>query len=114
MNNHLKTDHYHVHVYYELDQLELASDIRQKFISDIPEIDGVGPLRQKAVGPHPIPMFEAWFSFQCLEQVIEWMEQNNQGLSVMFHPLSGNDFEDHATYCWWIGKELPLKLEIFK
>ncbi len=41
------------------------------------------------------------------------MKKNRQGLSVMFHPLSGNDFEDHKTHSWWLGIELALRLEIF-
>ncbi len=114
MENYLQTNKYHVHVYYELHQMEIAGEVREKLMRDIPEIDGVGPIRQRAVGPHPIPMFEAWFSFRYLNKVIEWMKQNNQGLAIMFHPLSGNDLEDHKTHSWWIEKELPLRLEVFE
>lgn len=114
MGNILQTEKYHVHVYYELHQLNVAREVREKFLHDLPRIEGVGPLRQRAVGPHPQPMFEAWFSHSILEQVIEWMEQNRRGLSIMFHPLSGSDLEDHQTHAWWIGDILPLNLEIFK
>jgi aromatic ring-cleaving dioxygenase len=110
----LRTEYYHVHVYYELNQFALASAVRDKLKLEVPEIMGVGPLRKTAVGPHPIPMFEAWFSYEVLDSVMTWMKKNNSGLSVMFHPLTGNDLEDHELHLEWIGPPLKLNLEVFK
>jgi DOPA 4,5-dioxygenase len=75
---------------------------------------GVGSLRKKPVGPHPTPMFEAWFSYEVLSRVVDWMKKNNSGLSVMIHPLSGNDLDDHKLHLEWIGTPLILNLEVFK
>lgn len=108
------TDKYHVHVYYSLDQFELASRVRDKMMKDIPSMQGFGLLRDRPIGPHPTPMFEAWFGHDILDEVLKWVSKNRQDLSVMFHPLSGNDYADHAIHAKWIGDPLPLKLDIFK
>jgi aromatic ring-cleaving dioxygenase len=30
---------------------------------------------------------------------------------VLIHPLSGNDYDDHAHYASWLGPQLPLNLD---
>ena len=37
---------------------------------------------------------------------------NRQGLAVLVHPETGNDYKDHAEYAVWLGEMLPLKLEV--
>jgi DOPA 4,5-dioxygenase len=36
---------------------------------------------------------------------------NHEGLSVLIHPLTGNDYDDHAQYASWLGPQLPLRLD---
>ena len=109
----LKSEGYHIHVYCEPAQAKLCEEIREKMVLELPEIDGAGPVRTRPVGPHPLPMFEAWFKSEFLDRVVRWAMLNRQGLSVMLHPISGNDLEDHRDHSFWLGKSLPLKLEIF-
>lgn len=105
---------YHIHFYYKLDQLSLASSIREAMISELPELNGVGTLRKSEVGPHPQPMFEAWFDSEHLDRVLRWTMLHRQNLSVMIHPLSGSDLADHRDHSIWLGEVLPLKLHIFQ
>ena len=79
MKKILQTEEHHVHVYYELHQIMIANDDRDKLIREIAQIKGVGPLRKKSGGFHPILMFEVWFSHQLLNTVFEWMKQNSGG-----------------------------------
>ena len=109
----IQSKNYHVHVYYELTQINEASELRAKMIKEIPQISGCGPLRKKAIGPHPLPMFEAWYPLELYEEVFQWMKQNRKEFSIMFHPLSGNDRADHENHSLWLGKVLPLNLDIF-
>jgi hypothetical protein len=44
----LRTDYYHVHVYYTLDKFDLASTLRDKFIREVPENYGGGFSAKKA------------------------------------------------------------------
>lgn len=112
-NSTLESQGYHVHIYYELDLIEKAAELREKMINELPLIEGVGPLRKQAVGPHPIPMFEAWFRNEQLDPILRWLMFNRGSFVVMFHPLSGNDYDDHAAHCFWLGKSLKLNLDIF-
>jgi DOPA 4,5-dioxygenase len=105
---------YHVHFYCELSDIERCNVIRSKFVDELKGVDGVGPVRTKGVGPHPLPMFEAWFALDLLDTVVRWAMLNRQGLSVMFHPLTGDDLVDHRDHAFWLGRPLPLRLEIFE
>lgn len=105
---------YHIHFYCQLGQISLAQQIREKLLSELTVINGAGPVRTRPVGPHPLPMFEAWFAPEGFEEVRQWAIQNRQGLSVMIHPITGDDYRDHAEGAQWLGEELPLNLEILK
>ncbi len=109
----LKATGYHIHFYCEPSQIPLCQTVREKMVQELPELDGAGPVRNKPIGPHPLPMFEAWFTTDHLDKVVRWSMQNRSGLSVMIHPLSGDDLADHRDYAMWLGPQLPLKLDIF-
>lgn len=103
---------YHIHVYCQPEQHELAQAVRAEMMQDLAGvIDGAGPVRTRAIGPHPLPMFEAWFETESLNQVLPWILQHRRGLSVMIHPLTGDDYADHAEHSMWIGEKLPLNLD---
>jgi DOPA 4,5-dioxygenase len=105
---------YHVHVYCDLSQTSLCQDVRTQLLKDLSSIEGAGPVRNRPVGPHPLPMFEAWFQPEAFDEVKNWMQNNRKGLTVMFHPLTGNDYNDHADHAIWLGEPLPLNLEILR
>lgn len=109
----LAVEGYHVHFYCELSQFDLCDQVRSKLLKEVEGIAGAGPVRRTAIGPHPLPMFEAWFKASALDSVVRWAMLNRQGLSVMFHPISGDDLSDHRDHSFWLGQTLPLKLEIF-
>lgn len=109
----MKIQGYHVHVYCQPEQHTLCEDIRTKMMADLGGIlGGAGPVRNRPVGPHPLPMFEAWFQPNGLNSVLEWILANRSGLPVLIHPLSGNDYEDHAKHGIWIGEKLQLDLSV--
>lgn len=82
-------------------------------VQELPEIEGAGSVRSGPIGPHPLPMFEAWFGNPSLDSVLRWAMENRRGLSVMIHPISGNDLADHRDHSIWLGKPLSLRLDIF-
>ena len=105
---------YHVHVYCTVEQIPLAQQIRTAMLRDLPAIQGAGPVRNRPVGPHPLPMFEAWFGPEYFDEVKAWVVAKRQGLSVLFHPITGDDYRDHAEGAIWVGEPLPLDLEILR
>ena len=109
----LKSEGYHIHFYCESNELAVGETVREKLVKELPEVSGAGSVRSTAIGPHPLPMFEAWFSSEHLDLVVRWAMANRQGLRAMIHPLSGDDLIDHREHALWIGTPLPLNLSIF-
>jgi DOPA 4,5-dioxygenase len=38
---------------------------------------------------------------------------NRDGLSVLLHPETGDDYRDHSAHAAWLGPALPLRLGVF-
>jgi aromatic ring-cleaving dioxygenase len=45
--------------------------------------------------------------------MISWLTLNHGDLIVFIHPNTGQDLEDHRDRAVWIGKSVPLMLDIF-
>jgi aromatic ring-cleaving dioxygenase len=39
---------------------------------------------------------------------------NRDGLAVLLHPETGDDYRDHTAHAAWLGAMLPLRLEAFQ
>ena len=109
----LKADGYHIHFYCEANEITKCVEVRNKFSEELTVVDGTGTVRRQPVGPHPLPMFESWFRSEHLDEVVRWAMLNRRGLSVMIHPVSGDDLADHRDHSLWLGKPLVLDLSIF-
>ena len=70
----------------------------------------VGTLRDRKVGPHPIPQFEIHFPYLALPLLLPLPE--GSALTVLIHPLTDDDLADHTTLGRWIGQPLPLPLDL--
>lgn len=102
---------YHAHVYFSHNQQQLAEDVRQKLLqSGFSDIQTY-PLVTKNVGPHTRPMIEVNFP-DNEGGFIEWLDQNRNGLSVLIHPVTGNDIEDHSDGALWLGDKLDLNFAV--
>ena len=105
-------DYYHAHVYFEQETIELAQDLCKK-TGDLFSLK-VGRVHQKPVGPHPKWSCQITFSSNDFEQLIPWLEDNRQGLSVLVHGLTGDSLQDHTEYAYWLGNEIDLSLDMFR
>lgn len=111
MNN--KPAPYHAHIYYPLNSRTAAESLHLRFSKikesgEIPQLLYVGQLRDRKVGPHPIPQFEIHFTQDELASVLSILEAS--GLSALVHPLTDDDVADHTTLAHWIGVPLALDL----
>ena len=105
---------YHAHIYYTLESRPLAVALEQRLVranesGAIPELLFIGEMRDRALGPHPIPEFEIHFTKGMLPAILKMLEAS--GLTALVHPLTDDDVADHTTLAHWIGDPLPLKLE---
>jgi len=100
---------YHAHIYYSDLERPAASALRDRF-SQRSEILFVGQMTDRAVGPHPIPQFEAHFCESARDIVIA--EITASGLRALVHPLTDDDLADHTTLANWIGEPLELDVSV--
>ncbi|MDD4973793.1 MAG: DOPA 4,5-dioxygenase family protein [Bacteriovorax sp.] len=73
----------------------------------------VGQMINQSIGPHPTGMFEANFPVKLFADVVLWLMKEHEELSVLIHPLTGNDYIDHSGQALWLGITLPLDFSKF-
>ena len=105
-------DNYHAHVYFEQETLEFSKNLCKK-AGDLFSLQ-VGRVHQKPIGPHPKWSCQITFPSTKFEQLILWLEDNRQGLSVLIHGLTGDNLQDHTEYAYWLGNQVELSLELFR
>jgi DOPA 4,5-dioxygenase len=106
---------YHAHIYHAADQ-RAASDALHAQLTDLmergamPDLKMVGALRERPVGPHPLPQFEIHFLKRALSDILPLIEAS--GLRALVHPLTDDDLADHTSLAHWIGAPLDLDLSV--
>ena len=99
---------YHAHIYYDEATREKAARLRQTIWNKF-DVQ-MGRFRDKPVGPHPEPMYEVVVKAELMAEFLPWLMTHRDGLTVLFHPESGQAYEDHAHWPVWLGKSLDLNL----
>ena len=107
----MKIQYYHFHLYYEFEDIKLASEVREK-ISKAFDLE-VGRLWDRSVGPHPVGSCQVTVPVELFEKVVAWFLQNRNGIDLFIHPISGDDIADHSDYIMWIGKSYKLNTDFF-
>lgn len=102
---------YHAHLYYEENTYERAMAVIEK-ARELGYVS-VGRAHQKEVGPHPRWSCQFLFSKEKLNEMIPWLLENRDGLTVFTHANTGDDYLDHTQNTMWMGEMLDLKLELF-
>src|SRR5215469_11979527 len=105
--------HYHAHIYYEPARSRgRAERLRERVAEDFPKAK-LGRWHDELVGPHPQSMFQIAFPADLLSAFLPWLMLNRDGLSVLLHPETGDDYADHSAHAAWLGAMLPLRLDVF-
>ena len=100
---------FHAHIYYDDATREFAAQLRRALWRAHAEggtVLYVGEMRDRAVGPHPVPQFEIHFVEGALPAILPLLAAS--GLRVLVHPLTDDDLADHTTLAHWIGEPLAL------
>eukprot|EP00483_Globobulimina_turgida_P002740 UN02745 len=118
-------EEYHFHVYFFQDNnlsVNSAQWIQQQLIQKVinheflvvlvgindtilPDLNtSAVPLFNMApIGPHPCGSYEVWTPAQYLHQVISWFMMNRGELTILLHPLTDDEIEDHYGRIMWLG-----------
>ena len=101
---------YHAHIYYDPATRPIAERLRQalgeRFAVQL------GRWHDVPVGPHPTSMYQVAFGVEEFPRLVPWLMLNRDGLSILGHPRTGDDYEDHAHFPLWLGAPLRLRLEV--
>ncbi|MBE7636389.1 4,5-dioxygenase [Sneathiella sp. P13V-1] len=100
---------YHAHIYFTETNKETALKVReelgQKFAVKL------GRVHDQSVGPHTASMYLVMFGIGEFNKLVPWLMLNRSGLSILVHPETGNDIDDHSHHAMWLGEKLDLDLE---
>lgn len=105
---------YHAHVYYDPAKTRgNAERLRERVAEKFPQAR-LGRWHDEMVGPHPQSMYQIAFPREMLAEFVPWLMLNRDGLTVLLHPETGDDYTDHSAHAAWFGAVLPLRLEVFR
>jgi len=99
---------YHAHVYYDSDNKKIAARLRR--LIKVHFDTNLGRWHHDPIGPHPKGMFQVEFRADIFSSLVTWMAFNRDGLSILVHPLTGDDMADHTSFAIWLGESLKLRL----
>lgn len=105
---------YHAHIYfdhnspaqYKLTE-QVVESIRENF--NFP----IGRIHKRPVGPHPLGSCQIIFKQSDYEKFVPWLDQNRQGLDILIHSVTGDEYLDHTDNASWLGGDHKLILSIF-
>ncbi len=104
---------YHAHVYYDPAKTRgRAERLRRRVAEKFPQAK-LGRWHDELVGPHPQAMYQIAFAPKMLAEFVPWLMLNRDGLTVLLHPETGDNYADHSAHAAWFGAVLPLRLEVF-
>lgn len=99
------------HIYFSTEHRNDAEKLRNKMREHfLTKTFFVGDLIPIPIGPHPMPMFEANFPTEIFAEVVIWLMQNRGSLTVLVHPLTGDDYVDHTDAVMWLGNSMELNI----
>ena len=107
-----KIEGFHAHVYYTAATKPVAARLRDALDREFTV--ELGRWHDVPVGPHYESMYQVAFATEAFARLVPWLMLHRDGLSIMVHPLTGNDYEDHAAHSLWLGAALPLRLEVLR
>jgi aromatic ring-cleaving dioxygenase len=113
---------YHAHIYYDpastcyydpASPRARAARLRERVGAAFPEAK-LGRWHDELVGPHTQSMYQIAFPREMLASFLPWLMLNRDGLTILLHPGTGNDYADHSDHAVWFGAVLPLRLDVLK
>jgi aromatic ring-cleaving dioxygenase len=101
---------YHVHIYYNSDTRPIAEKLSEDLAANFPV--KTGRFASGPAGPHPVAQTQMIFPKDAFQSIVPWLMFNRQGLDILVHPLTDDQYDDHTDYALWLGTPINLKLDI--
>jgi aromatic ring-cleaving dioxygenase len=105
---------YHAHIYYDAKTTRArAARLRRRLARKFPRAS-LGRWHDELVGPHTQSMYQIAFPRGMMASFVPWLMLNRDGLDVLLHPETGDDYRDHTAHACWFGATLPLNAEVLR
>ena len=104
---------YHAHLYYAPQTRPTAERLRAAIGTRFPRAR-IGSWHDEPVGPHPIAMYQVAFAVEEFPLIVPWLMLNRADLDVLVHPLTDDSVADHTRFALWLGRPLPLRVEVLR
>jgi aromatic ring-cleaving dioxygenase len=59
-------------------------------------------------------MYQVAFPADLAGSFLPWLMLNRDGLTILLHPETGDDYTDHTAHACWFGAVLPLRIEVLR
>lgn len=99
---------YHAHVYFDARTRERAQQLCEA-AGRVLHLS-VGRMHDQPVGPHPRGSCQLAFGPEQFGEVIPWLVENRDGLTVFAHATTGDALKDHTEHVLWLGASETLNL----
>ena len=104
---------YHIHIYFDESMQATAREVVAQAKALFPGEALGGDRIIGKVGPHTMTNLEIDIRKESFGKVVTWLQQNNQGLSILIHPRTGDERKDHQESALWLGKPVPFNDAFF-
>ena len=131
---------YHVHITYMLtnpDEVTAAESLRGLALEEFADLLGDDPICQgtkedesgrydngrlcaiydhplnTTLGPFPIGEWSFFVPVHYYNRVVPWFTQNRANFTLLVHPNTGCEYEDHSIWAHWTGPAWNLDMSIF-
>lgn len=101
---------FHAHIYFDSQTRESALSLRDALLALPSATVTLGQVNEGPRGPHTVPSYEIYIRAQDFYQVVAWLVFHHGTHSVLIHPLTENEVEDHTHRALWLGKKQELNL----
>ncbi len=108
----LQLGEYHAHIYYDAMSKQTAMDLVQK-LDNLFNVE-IGQFHDKPIGPHPTGSIQVTVGPEPLGTILNWFAQNRQGLTIFWHPNTGDVMKDHTEHTIWMGAMPELNLDFLE
>ncbi len=102
----------HAHVYFDQSTVDLAQALCEAAGERFDVV--VGRMHHRPIGPHPSWSCQLAFDRSNHTDLLTWLALNRNSLTILIHPLSGNDLKDHTDYASWMGEPQTLQLDLLR
>jgi len=105
---------YHAHIYYDPKKTrDRAGRLRERVATAFPGAK-LGRWHDELVGPHTQSMYQIAFPADLVGSFLPWLMLNRDGLTILLHPETGDDYTDHTVHACWFGAVLSLRVEVLR